>query len=162
MFYSQALMLLTILGFVGFMVWLRHKSRLEKRRLQVEAQTRILDRIGPGDALTSFLQTEEGRALLSIHESLEDQTMFNPRRHDGIRMSIIGLLTGGVICLGIALGFVVVAHAIIDEDFVVPAAIVAGVGVGCILAAVIHYVLGKAWGMLGSGADRDRSRSRPN
>lgn len=161
MFFSQALILLVIFGFIAFMVWLRHRDRFEKRRLQVEAQTRILDRIGPGEALTAFLQTEEGRALLRGHESHDDPTMFNHRRPDGIRMSIIGLLTGGVICLGIALGFVIVAHTVVDDAFVVPGAIVAGVGVGCILAAVIHYVLGKAWGMLGTRGDRDGSRSRP-
>jgi len=160
MFMSQALMLLVIFGFVGFMLWLRHRDRFEKRRLQVEAQTRILDRIGPGEALTAFLQTEEGRALLKSHESPEMPDALNLRRHDGIRMSIIGLLTAGVICLGIALGFLVVSHAVVDEDFVIPAAIVGGVGVGCMLAAVVHYVLGKAWGMLGSGSDRDHSRTR--
>ena len=162
MFYPQALILLVIFSFVGFMIWLRHKDRFEQRRLQVEAQTRILDRIGPGEALTAFLQTEEGRALLKSHESPGERETPNRLRHDGIRMSIIGLLTGGVVCLGIALGFLVASHAIVEEDFLVPAAIVGGVGVGCMLAAVIHYALGRAWGILGSGGDRDRSRSRPS
>jgi len=156
------LILLVVFGFVAFMLWQRHQDRLQKRRLRAEAQARILDRIGPGEALTAFLQSEEGRTLLKSHESFDDPEIPSHRRYDGIRMSIIGLLTAGVICMGIALGFLVVSHAIVEEAFIVPAAIVGGVGVGCILAAVIHYVLGKAWGMLGSGADRDRSRSRPS
>jgi hypothetical protein len=159
MFISQALIVLVFFGFVGFMVWLRHSSRLEKRRLQVEAQTRILDRIGTGEALTAFLQTEEGKALLRSNEAFGESGQ-SPRRHDGIRMSVIGLLTGGVICIGIGAGFVVAAEISVDRDLFIPAGIVAGVGVGCIVAAIIHYALGKAWGMLGNGHGQDGARSR--
>lgn len=160
MFYSQALILLGILAFVGFMVWQRHKSRLERRRLQIEAQTRILDRIGPGEALTTFLQSEEGKALLRSNEAFDEQEKPVHRRHDGIRMSVIGLLTAGVICIGIGAGFVVAAEVAVDEDLFIPAGIVAGVGVGCIIAAIIHYALGKAWGMLGNERAQNGTRSR--
>lgn len=157
---AAALIMLFILAFVALMVFHKHHGRVERRRLQLEAQSRLLDRIGPGDALTAFLKTEEGKALLRSYESFEEPDKPAHRRHDGIRMSVIGLLTGGVICIGIGAGFMYAAQMTMDQDLMIPAGIVAGVGVGCIVAAIIHYALGKAWGMLGNGREQDGTRSR--
>jgi hypothetical protein len=74
-------------------------------------------------------------------------------------MSIIGLLTSGVICVGIGAGFLYASH-LVEPELVIPAGIVSGVGVGCLVAALIHYVLGKVWGMLDDNGNRDRDRSR--
>lgn len=158
---APALIMLFILAFVALMVFHKHHGRIERRRLQLEAQTRLLDRIGTGEALTAFLATEDGKALLKGYDTFEEPETIIHRRHDGIRMSVIGLLTGGVICLGIGAGFFYAAQVAVDHDLFIPAGIVAGVGVGCIVAAIIHYILGKAWGMLGNGREQDGARSRP-
>ena len=155
---AAAFMLLVILGFVAFMVMHKHQDRLEKRRLQLEVQTRILDRIGTGDALAAFLQTESGKALMRNPEEIEPA--FKPGRRDGgIRMSILGLLTAGVICIGVGAGFFYSAR-MIEPELYIPAGIVTGVGVACLVAAVIHFVLGMAWGLFRDNGERDRSRSR--
>jgi hypothetical protein len=157
---AAALIMLFVLGFGALMVYQKHHGRMERRRLQLEAQSRLLDRIGPGDALTAFLQTEEGKALLKSYESFDEPDKPVHRRHDGIRMSVITLSTAGVICIGIGAGFMYAANIAVEHDLYIPAGIVAGVGVGCIVAALIHYILGKAWGMLGNGREQDSSRSR--
>ena len=157
---AAALIMLFILGFVALMVFHKHHGRIERRRLLLEAQTRLLDRIGTGEALTAFLQTDEGKAMLKSYESFEEPQKPFHRRYDGIRMSVIGLLTGGVICIGIGGGFVFASHLAVEEELMIPAGIVAGVGVGCIIAAIIHYVLGKTWGMLDNGRGQDGPRSR--
>jgi hypothetical protein len=157
---AAALIMLFILAFVALMVFHKHHGRIERRRLQLEAQTRLLDRIGTGDALTAFLQTEEGKALLKSYEAFDEPDKPVHRRHDGIRMSVIGLLTGGVICIGIGAGFMYAANIAVEHDLYIPAGIVAGVGVGCIVAAIIHYILGKSWGMLGNGHEQNGARSR--
>ena len=157
---APALIMLFILAFVALMVYHKHHGRLERRRLQLEAQARLLDRIGTGDALTAFLQTEEGKALLKSYEAFDEPEKPWQRRHEGIRMSVIGLLTAGVICIGIGAGFMYAANISMETDLYIPAGIVAGVGVGCIVAALIHYVLGKAWGMMGNGREQDGVRSR--
>jgi hypothetical protein len=156
---AAAMIMLFILAFVAFLVWNKHKVRMDKQRMLLEAQTRILERIGTGDALTAFLQTEEGRALLQSHEKTEE-TEKPWRSYRGIRMSIIGLLTSGVICIGIGAGFYYAALRV-EPDLMIPAGIVAGVGAGCIVAALIHYILGKAWGLLDGNGQQDRSRQRP-
>ena len=155
---AAALCLLIILGFVAFLIMNKHQDRLEKRRLLLEAQTRILDRIGTGDALTAFLQTEEGKALMRGPE--ESEPAFKPGRRDGgIRMSILGLLTCGVICIGVGAGFFYAAR-MTEPDLYIPAGIVTGVGVACLVAAVIHFLLGMAWGLFRDNGAHDRSRSR--
>jgi hypothetical protein len=157
---AAALIMLFILSFVAFIVFHKHHGRLERRRLELDVQARILDRIGTGEALTAFLQTEEGKALLRSPDNVEEQRA--PFRHrGGIRMSIIGLLTAGVICIGIGAGFFYAAKMLLSEpELIVPAGLGTGVGVGCIVAALIHYALGKAWGMLGRDSEPDRSRTR--
>jgi peptidoglycan/LPS O-acetylase OafA/YrhL len=155
---AAALMLLVIFGFVAFMVMHKHQDRLEKRRLLLEAQTRILDRIGTGDALVAFLQTEEGKAILRSQEDREPA--FKPGRRDGgIRMSILGLLTGGVICIGVGAGFFYAAQ-MTEPELYIPAGIVTGVGVACLVAAVIHFVLGMAWGLFRDNGEHNRSSTR--
>jgi hypothetical protein len=155
---GAAFSLLFILTFVAFIIWHRHRERMEKRRLLLDAQTRILDRIGTGEALSAFLQTEQGQALLRSHEVAEEPEKPG-RGHGGLRMSIIGLLTAGVICIGIGVGFQYAAR-LTEPELVIPGGIVMGVGVGCIVAALIHYLLGTVWGLLRSDGEQDRSRTR--
>ena len=46
------------------------------------------------------------------------------------------------------------------EQLLVPGAIVGSVGIGCLAAALIHYVLGKAWNMLDAEGQADKARRR--
>jgi hypothetical protein len=138
-----ALSLLAILAFVAFLIWHGDRNKQEQRRQKLAERERILDRIGTGDALTGFLQSDEGKRFL---EQL-NEPVTGRHRGGNLRMSVIGLLTAGVITLCIGAGFFSAAPQV-GQDLLIPGGILVGVGVGCLVAALIHYVLGKAWGML--------------
>lgn len=142
---GNGLSLLAIFGFVAFLIWHGDKSRQAQREQKLAERERILDRIGTGEALTSFLESEQGRELLKqLNEPVKG-------RHGGgsgnLRMSVIGLLTAGVITLLIGASFFYAAPRV-QETLIVPGGIIGGIGVGCLVAALIHYVLGRAWGLL--------------
>jgi hypothetical protein len=139
--YAGPLTLLGILGFVAFLIWIVHRGRLEKRRLLLEEQNKLLDRIGSGDSLAAFLKTEHGQAILSRLNGTEGEDQ-NP--HTAYQRGIVGLLTAGVICLSLGLSLVPVA-ILVEWDVLIPAFVVTGVGLGCLLAAWIQAVLGNRW-----------------
>lgn len=152
---AGSLSFLAILGFVAFLIWNREHSKRERRRQKLEERERLFDRIGSGDALTQFLQSEQGAKLL---DQINQPESWNGRR-GGLRMSVIGLLTAGVITMTLGGSFFYLAP-MIEPDLIVPGAIIGSVGVGCIIAALIHFILGRAWGMLKSNGENGHSDGR--
>jgi hypothetical protein len=152
---GDGLSLIGILAFVAFLIWNADHGKQEKRRQRNAERNKLLAQIGSGEALTSFLRTEEGKKLLGDLDDPEKKEQ-NP---NNIRMSIIGLLTGGVITLIVGAAFFYAAPRV-EDNLIIPGGIIGGAGLGCIIAALIHYVLGKAWGMLESDEDQDKPRRR--
>lgn len=149
---GSGLSTLAVFGFIAFLVWHGSREKFEKRRLRMEEQSRILDRIGSGPELVEFLRTEEGKRFLSQLDEQEDD---KPRGH-GFRMGIIGLVTAGVIVGCLTTAFFVLAE-FFDDQFYIPAVILAGVGVALILAAGVQYLFGRKWGLL----ETDRKAPQP-
>src|SRR5690606_29494490 len=89
---EAALIVFSVLVFVAFLIWNRTKDNLERRRLQLQVQEKMLDRIGPGEALTDFLQTDEGKWFVS-------QLTAEPARSKDTRMQVLTLITLGLIAL---------------------------------------------------------------
>lgn len=145
-----ALSLLAILGFVAFWIWHGEKAKKDRRQQRLEASEKLFDRIGSGEALTNFLKSEEGRRVL---DELNEPS---PKKQTGagIRVSIISLLTAGAITMSMGAGFFYVAPST-EPELVVPGAMIGGIGAGCIIAAIIQYILGKSWGLLDSGKPKD-------
>ena len=61
---SAGLVVAAVLAFIAFLIWNRTRTTLERQRLQLDAQTRMLDRVGSGPALAEFLKTDEGQRFL--------------------------------------------------------------------------------------------------
>lgn len=152
---GEGLSLIGILAFVAFLIWNADQTKQEQRRQRIAERDRILAQIGSGEALTGFLRTEEGRKLLGDLDHPEKKG----HSPNSLRMSIIGLLTGGVITLIVGAAFFYAAPRV-EDNLIIPGGIIGGVGVGCIIAALIHYVLGKAWGMLEPSEEKDNPRRR--
>lgn len=152
---GDGLSLLAILAFVAFLMWHGDRSRQDRRRHQREAREKLLEQIGSGEAMTSFLQTEEGKKLLNeLNEPV--------KRHEGhgnIRMSVLGLLTASAITMPLALGFLWAAQRV-EDNLIIPGAIIGGVSIGCLIAALLHYVLGRSWGLLKSEKENEDPRRR--
>jgi hypothetical protein len=147
------LIIASILAFAAFLIWNRTRASLERRRLQFDAQARMLERIGPGQALTEFLQTDAGKRFFS------ELTSDAPPRKD-VRTRIFVLTTLGLIAL--FAGFIFVNAALLptllSEEPSIPADIIAltalpaflltGGGVGALVAAWLMHRLSRKWGML--------------
>jgi hypothetical protein len=144
---------LSVLAFVAFYIWNRTKDNLERRRLQLDMQEKMLERIGPGEALTEFLRTEEGRRFF-------DQLTAEPIRSKDTRIRVLALTTLGLIALFGGLFFVnaaLIPNMLVGEPeiptdlvvlFALPAFLLTGAGVGALVAAWIMHRLSKRWGML--------------
>jgi hypothetical protein len=154
-----ALIVFSVLVFVAFLVWNRTKDKLERRRLQLEVQEKMLDRIGPGEALTEFLRTDEGKWFVG-------QLTAEPSQSKDARTRILALTTLGLIALFGGLFFVnaaLIPNVLVDEPeiptdlvalFALPAFLLTGAGIGALVAAWIMRRLSKRWGMTEArGAD---------
>lgn len=146
----------SVLAFVAFFIWNRTKDNLERRRLQLDAQTRMLESIGPGEALTEFLRTDEGKRFF---EELTAPPSGPPRRKDprtGVflltTLGLIGLF-GGIVFVNAAL----IPTLLVDDpeipiDIMVflalPAFLLLGAGIGALVAAWLMHRLSKRWGMM--------------
>jgi hypothetical protein len=152
---GNAITLLAIFGFVAFLIWHGDKNRQARRELKVAEREKLLDRLGTGEALQNFLQSEDGSKFLGeLNEPVRER-----RGGGNLKMSVIGLLTAGVITLSIGAGFFYAAPRV-NDMLIVPGGIIGGIGVGCLIAALIHYWLGKSWGLLGTDAENGSSKRR--
>lgn len=150
---GNGLTLIAVFGFVAFLIWHGDRNRQARRELKVAEREKLLDRLGTGEALKSFLESEDGRKFLGeLNEPVKER-----RGGGNLKMSVIGLLTAGVITLSIGAGFFYAAPRV-NDTLIVPGGIIGGIGVGCIVAAFIHYVLGKAWGLIGADTENGSSK----
>ena len=157
---AEAWVFFSILAFMAFLIWNRSRVTLERRRLELDAQTRMLERIGPGQALTDFLQTHEGKqffAQLTVSGSTSTGSK-------DTRTRIFVLTTLGLIAM--FAGFFLVMGFLIPSFLsrvpgspagggfmtVLPVFVLSGAGAGALIAAWLMHRLSKKWGMLESKA----------
>jgi hypothetical protein len=59
--FAQSLFVFSVLALVVFLVWNRIRADLERCRLRLDTQAQLLEKVGPGQVLTNFLKTDEGK-----------------------------------------------------------------------------------------------------
>ena len=152
---AEALVVFSFLAFVAFLIWNRTRSNLERRRLELDAQTRMLEKIGPGQVLTDFLKTQEGKQFF-------DQLTASGSASTGgkdTRTRILVLTTLGLVALCAGFFFIMAvaipnllspgpAPAGARLVTFVPVFLLSGAGVGALIAAWFMHRLSKKWGML--------------
>lgn len=148
---GEGLSLLAILAFIAFWIWHGDSTKQQRRREQLREREKLLDKIGSGETLANFLNTDEGKKLMNEINAPEPE----PSRGGGLKMSILGLMTAGVICTILGAGFFFVAERA-QEQLIIPGAIIGSIGLGCFAAALLHYVFGKAWNMLDANGQAQR------
>jgi hypothetical protein len=166
-----SLIVFFVLAFVAFFIWNRTKDNLERRRLQLDAQAKMLDRIGSGEALTEFLKTDEGKRFFDQLTARSE-----PARSKDPRTRIFVLTTLGLVALFggfVVSNAVLIPNVIVDEPEIptevltllsAPAFLLMGGGIGALVAAWIMSRLSKRRGMSEAHeaevtADRNHTRA---
>jgi hypothetical protein len=124
------------LGWVAFSNIRRHKIA----KLQSEVQTKLIERVGSGQELLAYAQTDAGRKLL---ESLRVEAVSPYGR-------IIGALQAAIvmICLGGALLLLRGHIEGTEEGFLMFGTLITMLGIGFALSAVVSYYLSKSFGLI--------------
>jgi hypothetical protein len=149
------LVVASVLAFVAFLIWNTTRANLERRRLQLDAQGRVLEKIGSGQALADFLKTEEGRRFFEQLAAPQSTPGKDTRRRILV-LTTLGLIAlfGGLVFVNAALiPNLLVQEPSIPADLVVfgalPAFLLTGAGVGALVAAWFMHRLSKKWGHVG-------------
>lgn len=138
---GDGLSLLAILGFVAFLIWHGNREKVDKRRLRLDEQNQLLDRLAANGSLSEFLQTEQGQKYLDRLQAPEKSRRPSP---DAYRSGVVALLTAGLIALPMGAGFFFVAPRV-EPGLLIPGAIIGASGIGCLIAAWVQNLLGRRW-----------------
>jgi hypothetical protein len=122
--------------------------RYKIAKLQAEVQTKLLDKVGSGQELLAYAQTEAGRELL---ESLKVERV-SPH------VRIISALQTGIILLLFGAGLLLLHNhvSVGGEGFAVFGTLICALGVGFSLSAAASYYLSKSFGLLNGAASHGR------
>jgi hypothetical protein len=137
----------TIPGMFCWIAWLIFSTirRYKIAKMQAEVQTRLLDKIGSGQELLAYAQTETGKQLL---ESLKVERISPHGR-------IIGAVQAGIIFLFLGGALLILRHQVptADEGFGILGTLSCALGVGFVLSAAASYFLSKSLGLLNGAAN---------
>lgn len=138
---------IAIPGMFAWFAWIIFSTirRYKIAKLQAEVQTKLLEKVGSGQELLAYAQTEAGRELL---QSLKVERVSPHGR-------IIGALQTGIILLLFGAALLLLRSHVSSggEDFVVSGTLICALGVGFALSAVTSYYLSKSFGLLNGVAN---------
>lgn len=130
----------------GWLAWIIFSTirRYKIAKLQAGVQTKLLDKVGSGQELLAYAQTEAGRELI---ESLKVERVSPYGR-------IIGALQTGIVLLLFGAALLLLRNHVsgAGEDFVVFGTLICALGMGFALSAAASYYLSKSFGLLNSAA----------
>jgi hypothetical protein len=135
-------------------VWIVFSTirRYKIAKLQAELQTKLLEKIGNGQELLAYAQTDAGRQLL---ESLKVERIARSAPHGRIILS----LQIGIVLFVFGSGMLVARNYISDatEPFTIAGSLIAGLGLGFALASLASYYLSKSLGLLNGASNHSPS-----
>lgn len=121
--------------------------RYKIAKVQAEVQAKLLEKVGSGQELLAYAQTDTGMQLL---ESLKVERVAPHGR-------IIGALQTGIIFLMLGVALLILRYEVSvadQEGFVVLGTLSSSLGVGFALSAAASYYLSKSFGLLNGSASR--------
>ena len=147
---SDSIVVVAVPSMFAWIAWVIFSTirRYKIARLQADVQTKLLDKVGSGQELLAYAQTEAGRDML---ESLKVERQAPHAR-------IIGALQTGIILLLLGLAMLALRHQVFgaDQGFVVFGTLASALGVGFMLSAAASYYLSKSFGLLNGAPTHSR------
>ena len=142
--WTDAVLTIAVTGMFSWLAWVIFSTirRYKIAKLQAGVQTKLLDKIGSGQELLAYAQTEAGRELI---ESLKVERVTPYGR-------IIGALQTGIILLLFGAALLLLRNHVsgAGEDFVVFGTLICALGMGFALSAAASFYLSKSFGLLNS------------
>jgi len=139
---------ITIPSMFAWFVWVIFSTlrRYKIARLQADVQSKLLDKVGSGQELVTYAQTDAGKHLL---ESLQVERTVSQVPYG----KILGALQAGIVlfCFGIAMVWLrghVSTSSEGADGFTVLGAISIALGVGFGISAAASYFLSRSFGLL--------------
>jgi hypothetical protein len=135
----------TLPGMFGWFAWLIFSTirRFKIAKLQAEVQRQLIEKVGAGQELLAYAQTDAGRKLL---ESLRVETVSPYGRIIGaMQTAIVMIFFGGALLLlrGRVSGT--------EEGFLIFGTIITMLGIGFAMSAAVSYYLSKSFGLFNGG-----------
>jgi hypothetical protein len=134
---DEGLVFIPIIGILSssamviLVVWLVTRSRQRRVEVQVEMQSKLIDRFGSAPELVQFLHSPAGRQFVTGVQ-LAPSLLTRERILSGFTRSIV------LTALGLAFLFLTFMY---ERDFAIPAAILFSLGIGYLLATLVSYKL---------------------
>jgi len=146
---TQDIEKITIPAMLCWFAWVIFTTirRYKIAKVQAEVQAKLLDKVGSGQELLAYAQTDTGMQLL---ESLKVERVAPHGR-------IIGALQTGIIFLMLGVALLILrsqVSAADQEGFVILGTLGSSLGVGFALSAAASYYLSKSFGLLNGSASR--------
>lgn len=139
---------ITIPGMFAWFVWVIFSTfrRYKIAKLQADVQSRLLEKVGSGQELLAYAQTDAGKQLL---ESLQVERTVSQAPYG----KILGALQAGIVlfCFGIAMVWLrshVSTNAEGADGFTVLGALSIALGLGFGISAAASYFLSRSFGLL--------------
>lgn len=123
--------ILSSMTMVVLVVFFVTRSRQRRAELQIEMQSRLIDRFSSAPELVQFLHSPAGREFVSGVQGAATYVT-RERVMSGFSRAII------LTALGVAFLFL---NFYVDDDFAVPAAIMFCLGVGYLIATYVSFKL---------------------
>lgn len=129
-------MIVLVVYFVGL-----HRSRLRATELQLDAQSRMLDRFGSSPDFVNFLQSTAGQQLVKGFGEVPRSVA-----HD----RILGGVNKGIVLSFLGAGFLAVClfEQVRNAGLLIFGFVFLGLGIGYLVSTIVSIRLSKTWGLL--------------
>jgi len=131
-----------VFGFFAWFVWVVFSTirRYKIAKLQAEVQNKLLDKVGSGQELLAYAQTDAGKTLL---ESLRVEGVSPHAR-------IIVALQTAIVMISAGAAFLLLRNRVDDaqQGFLVLGTLCTTLGIGFAISSAASYYLSKSFGLL--------------
>jgi hypothetical protein len=125
---------------IAFIVWVGNNAKNRRAAMQVEVQTRLIDKFSDAPQFVEFLNSPTGKQFLTGVDKIP-QLMARDR--------IVGGVSRGVIVLLLGLAFIGIWIADTNIGFMYPGFILTGLGIGFFISTLISLKMSQRFGLIG-------------
>jgi hypothetical protein len=151
---AESLIVFAVLAFIAFLIWNASRVNLERQKLDLDAQAKVLEKIGPGQPLTEFLKTGEGKRFVErLTATRSPATQSRETRTKILLLAALGIImvcAAFVFLMSVAIPSFVMSTDPAQTNSVrlvalLPLTVLIGAGVGALLAAWVMHRLSRKW-----------------